>query len=221
LTLLVSGCVVLASCATASNMTKPESSDAAAARPPTPPPASSPGAHPPSPALATDPVAGADRCTGYSLDGVSVGMVRSRLEQLVGLMPLPPLSPPTTTPPAGAAGATESKTSTSPAATTATNRYSVLAIRRGRKDEVEIDFSPIGKDPAVTSLKARIFVAPDDPWPYSLFRLLGSPKRAIVDEWIWWDDRCAYTLRLTKVDKLGSGAAEPYILEIKHISQPF
>jgi hypothetical protein len=180
-------------------------------------------ARPKSPALATDPDPSADRCTGYSLDGVSIGMSLSRAEELVSLAQIPPPPPP----PAAAHTDETSKSRAAPAANTSSgsappsNRYSFMALRLGRKDEVELDFDTFGKDPALVSLRARIFVAPTDTWPASLFRLLGSPKRAKLDEWVWWDTACGYTLRLTRVDALGTGKAQPYILELRHVTLPF
>jgi len=147
---------------------------------------------------ATDPDNELDPCSGYTFDGVSLGMPRSRVAGVVSIAPVPASQ-------SLVAGFEEST-------------FQFRAVRPGRADEVQVGFEPRVKDPRVERLRARIHVSKIDPWPASLFGALGSPRQAIVDEWQWWSPSCGAALHLVKVGQLGSGESEPYILEIKRMA---
>ncbi len=151
-------------------------------------------------AKATDPRTEDGPCAGYTLDGLALDMPRSQVERISPLVPIP-----------------ESQSLIED------YRKSTLALRArrpGRFDDIQLGFAAEGEDPPLRYIRARILVAKGDPWPASLMGALGSPKRAKVDEWIWWDRACRATLRLRQVESLGGGEGQPYLLEIRHTSGP-
>lgn len=145
---------------------------------------------------ATDPEPGAPVCTGYGIDGVSIGMTRSRVESVTPLIEVPK--------------------SSSLLLGLEDNTFLFKAVRLGRFDTIQVGFtSGDGTEPRVVALRASIFVSKTDAWPSSLFAFLGSPQRARVGEWIWWSGPCRSTLRLTRLSPLGKGEAQPYILQVQ------
>lgn len=145
--------------------------------------------------VATDPAPGEPPCSGYAIDGISLGMSASELARLAGVR---------RTPPATGESSTEIWL------------YALEARRPGRMDDVRVALSGEGTDAKVVHIKATIVVANGDPWPFSIFQVAGDPRRARVTEWIWWDGTCGATMRLTKIDALrGPADRAPYLLEIK------
>ena len=143
---------------------------------------------------ATDPSPGSDPCAAYGLDGLSLLMTREEIERTIPLQRVPP---------------EESFLSAFKEST-----WAFRARRPGRIDDVQVGFASGAADAPLKRLRARILVGAADGWPSSLFDALGSPKRARVGEWIWWDQTCKSTIRLTRVEGLGGGVGQPYLLEL-------
>jgi hypothetical protein len=137
-----------------------------------------------------------EACSGYSLDGVRVGTPISEAGAVQMLRPLPPEEHP---------------------ATDAGERfYAFHASRPGRRDYVRVGADGEGGGAKVTSVRGTILTAPKDPWPMSLFALIGNPRRVKVDEWYWWSAPCGAALSLKRIPPLGPAGEElSYIIEIR------
>jgi len=161
-----------------------------------PPSAPAPEAAQVEPGDVVDPLPGAPPCTGYTVDGVSLGMPLSELLKMPGVAKA-------VTPEAALPDFEDST-------------YILSARRTGRRDSVRIGITGRGDDSKVAALRATIVVASRDPWPASLFALLGSPREAKLNEWYWWNGSCRAAMSLAKVDALGrESESQPYITEIR------
>jgi hypothetical protein len=93
--------------------------------------------------------------------------------------------------------------------------WAFRARRMGRLDDIQLGFAGPSEEAELRYIRVRIIVGPKDSWPASLFAVLGSPKRATVDQWIWAHKECGGYLKLERLQALGGGAGVPYLLEIK------
>lgn len=172
---------------------------ACAARTPDRPAASPPTTLPQgrdTPGSVLDPSPGAPVCSGYAIDGVSLGM---------------PLAE------AASAQKLEDATSADRALGTEAETMVVFrASREGRTDRVRVSISSADPDRKVAGLRALIIVSKRDSWPASLFALVGNPRRVRLDEWYWWNGDCRAAMSLRRIESLGRPSPDnSYILEIK------
>ena len=148
------------------------------------------------PGNVVDPLPGVSPCTGYTVDGISLGMPLSEVLKMPGIAPASTLE----------AALPDFEDST----------YILDARRPGRRDSVRIGLTGRGEESKVAALRATIVVTNRDPWPASLFALLGSPREAKLNEWYWWDGSCRAAMSLAKIDALGrESESQPYIVEIR------
>lgn len=151
-------------------------------------------------AVALDPKPGDPLCAGYALDGLSLGMTLSQARRIVTFYDVPP------------------EASLIPSFKDSTLGF--RARREGRIDTVQVGFTSLEIDGRLAYIRANILVGKQDGWPASLFKALGSPKRARLEEWVFWEESCAATLRLTLLQSLGGrGIGQPYLLELRNTAK--
>jgi len=135
-------------------------------------------------------------CSGYSLDGVSIGQSLSDLLRLPGVTA-------TSSPDAGLEGYTGSS-------------FVFRARRPGRRDDLRIGATGSGSGATVAAIRATIIVRDGDTWPRSLFDLVGNPSKATFNEWIWVSPACRATLHLAAIDQVGPVTnSRSYILDVR------
>ena len=136
-------------------------------------------------------------CGAFSIDGISLGMT---LEQIQPIQPI------------ASTAAQES-----PVTGRTEYMYFFRAQREGRKDYVQIGFDSDAKAARVVSIKATIIAGEKDPWPASIFKMIGSPRLGKLDEWGWWNSTCGAAMKIDRISALGPGAArgQPYTVEIR------
>jgi hypothetical protein len=159
-----------------------------------PSPAKTPGEPAPARSFrpALDPVPG-DPCSIYGFDGITLGMKGADLSVMEDVTMI----------------------SASEESSDSEFRYVFKARRPGRLDDVRIAVSG-EREETVSHIKATIAVARGDPWPNSIFKVGGSPRKARINEWIWWSTTCKATMRLTQIESLGGSAkVVPYVLETR------
>ena len=135
-------------------------------------------------------------CSGYSLDGVSIGQSLSDLLRLPGVIAA-------SSPGAGLEAYAGSS-------------FFFRARRPGRRDDVLIGATGSGSGATVAAIRATIIVRDGDVWPRSLFDLVGNPSKATFNEWIWISPSCRATLHLAAIDQLGPATnSRSYLLDIR------